>query len=388
MGLAASQAKLLSITARMHDTEFQAQDIMQKKVDLATQKDELAKELEKAYDAKILKVQVSHNGVLNFVDADFATMCGYNPDRKETYALTDPSSGEMVVSDDVYEAYQNFRGGDKYAFAYEMMGFDDQDGFPTNAVGSSFCIGVNTDGEYCYDGNESEYAGQFKDSETGETVGYVIMSDVEASVYELHKSELEGDFNKVKETINKPDVKCIDVQKAIETFRKALYSNNTIAQEIFEGMAKNSIFGEEAFEDFDRNEFNHYVKIFEGIEAAGGCVPISEYAKDGVTDSDWFSNIVQSGQLLLNQYKTGANKGWQTISKGTCTTIQEVPDETRIKKAELKYERELEKIKTKEQGYDRDLNKLETERTALNTERESVEKVINDNIERTFGIFS
>ena len=34
------------------------------------------------------------------------------------------------------------------------------------------------------------------------------------------------------------------------------------------------------------------------------------------------------------------------------------------------------------------LSKLETERTALTTEYGSVKKVIEDNIDRTFGIFS
>ena len=35
-----------------------------------------------------------------------------------------------------------------------------------------------------------------------------------------------------------------------------------------------------------------------------------------------------------------------------------------------------------------ELNRLETERSALTTEYDSVKKVISDNIERTFGIFS
>ena len=39
MGLAASQARLLTITARMHDVEYAAQNIMNQKIDLATQED-------------------------------------------------------------------------------------------------------------------------------------------------------------------------------------------------------------------------------------------------------------------------------------------------------------------------------------------------------------
>ena len=57
-------------------------------------------------------------------------------------------------------------------------------------------------------------------------------------------------------------------------------------------------------------------------------------------------------------------------------------------KAEAEYEYETKKIDAKDKKYDNELSKLETEREALKTEYDSVKKVISDNIERTFGIFS
>ena len=42
----------------------------------------------------------------------------------------------------------------------------------------------------------------------------------------------------------------------------------------------------------------------------------------------------------------------------------------------------------KDTKFDQDLSKLETERTSITTEVESIQKVRDDNIERTFGIFS
>ena len=45
-------------------------------------------------------------------------------------------------------------------------------------------------------------------------------------------------------------------------------------------------------------------------------------------------------------------------------------------------------IKILKYDFDMDLSKLEAERTALKTEYDSVKKVVSDNIERTFGIFS
>ena len=59
-----------------------------------------------------------------------------------------------------------------------------------------------------------------------------------------------------------------------------------------------------------------------------------------------------------------------------------------MRKAEAKYEHNLSKINAQDKKYDLSLSKLETERTALTTQYDSLKKVIDDNIERTFGIFS
>jgi len=59
-----------------------------------------------------------------------------------------------------------------------------------------------------------------------------------------------------------------------------------------------------------------------------------------------------------------------------------------MKKAEAEYEHELDIINRKDTKFDQDLSKLETERTSITTEVDSIKKVRDDNIERTFGIFS
>ena len=63
-------------------------------------------------------------------------------------------------------------------------------------------------------------------------------------------------------------------------------------------------------------------------------------------------------------------------------------DNRALAKAEAEYEHTLKQIDKKDQKFDLDLSKLETERKALTTEYESVKKVIQENIDRTFGIFS
>jgi len=397
MGLAASQARLLSITARMHDVEFEAQNIMNKKLALSTQKDELYSEYCAALDAKKIQIAFTNGegGKLNYVDATFATVCGFNSDRKGNYAMTDANTGKMLVENDVYEAYKNFQGGDKYAFALQMLGFDEEDtsklllpliGLPTGYAGFSE---ANKDSAVPDPGNE--YSGSFKDSSSGTYTGYLLMTAEEGAVYEKHKDDtgsnnlvsLMAKFEQAKTKGDKSDV-----EKAINSFRSELYTK--YAGEIYSGVC--TTLNTEALGEFDAemaSEFQYYAQLFEGIEAMGGCLPISDFAQDGDTGNTWFNNVINTGRVILNEYlTTGTQKGWKEISVATSTNVQEVSDETDLKKAEAEYEHELSKINKKDTKYDQDLNKLETERSALKTELDSIKQVKNDNIERTFGIFS
>ena len=75
MGMAASQARLLTITARMHDVEYQAQSIQNAKIQLATQSDEVYQDYLEALDATTLTVKDS-NG--NTISANFNNLWGRN----------------------------------------------------------------------------------------------------------------------------------------------------------------------------------------------------------------------------------------------------------------------------------------------------------------------
>ena len=117
MGMAASQARLLSLTSRLHDVEYKAQNIQSQKIALATQKDELYEDYCAALDAT--KIQVAYfndDATTRYVDACYATVCKYNPACKSTYTLKDNTTGKILVPEetkDVYEKYPN----DKYSFA-------------------------------------------------------------------------------------------------------------------------------------------------------------------------------------------------------------------------------------------------------------------------------
>ena len=63
-------------------------------------------------------------------------------------------------------------------------------------------------------------------------------------------------------------------------------------------------------------------------------------------------------------------------------------DTTAAKKAEAKYENELRQIQTKDKKFDLSLSKLDAERESLTKQRESLQKVIKENIDKSFKIFS
>ena len=110
----------------------------------------------------------------------------------------------------------------------------------------------------------------------------------------------------------------------------------------------------------------------------------------GSEGNEWLNNMVNSGRVIIDVYNED-KKEWSETSVATSTNanyLQEVQDEADMKKAEAEYEHELDIINRKDTKFDQDLSKLETERTSITTEVESIQKVRDDNIERTFGIFS
>ena len=117
MGMAASQARLLTITARMHDVEYKAQSIQNAKIQLSTQSDQVYQEYLEALDATTLTVD-DING--NTITANFNNLVGKNGvETGNNYALR-TSNGQLIVEDEVKDAYDEYDGNDPYEFAMMM----------------------------------------------------------------------------------------------------------------------------------------------------------------------------------------------------------------------------------------------------------------------------
>jgi hypothetical protein len=120
MGLSGSQARLLSLTARLSDIELQAQRLMSEKISLATQKDDLYRDYCDALDATSIKVAFrDSNAKAVFVDANFKSLCSYDENRIKQYTIKNNQTGKLIVSKEVKENF-DLNADDQYAFAHAM----------------------------------------------------------------------------------------------------------------------------------------------------------------------------------------------------------------------------------------------------------------------------
>ncbi len=394
MGMAASQATLLTITARLHDVEYKALNIENQKIALATQKDELYQEYCDALDAK--KIQVAFNngdGTRNFKDASFSTLCTYNENRMAQYTLRNSKTGKVIVDQETLDAYSSFNT-DKYAFAYAMLGMDTNFAWSDNQEADSSMgteVGIGSSLVDWGDGTAAN--GSFN----------CFMTDVERKVYENHTNDesLKKTYNNLTEVCASDTASDSERREALTQFRDTLYkkfgteiydlmrlNKNRTSTENGDPNSANAEFDDYP-EEYPKDKFDYYVRLFEKIQSAGGCELMDAGYECGEAGNDWLNNMVKSGKILIDVYNTN-KKEWTETSLATSTNenyLQEVQDEADLKKAEAKYEHELGMIDDKDSKFDRDLSKLETERNALKTEYDSVKQVIKDNEDRTFGIF-
>ena len=377
MGMAASQARLLCITARIHDVEFQAQSIQNAKLQLATQSDQVYQEYVDALDAQslILRTVDPNSGIQSSVAATFNNLCSRNkltPSAGNfSYALRD-ARGRLIVEDEIATGYADYKSNattqNAQAFALFMLYGDE--GLGTTVIDRN----VNAAEEKFYDGTDTTLK-----SRHDELLGLTGGTDI-------YNESVVSAENKEK------------YQNLMSRYREELYKKQgyKITSELLTKGGTLPITEDE----YEKNMslFSYYVSMYNQIEANGGaCISISQFNGfngSAANDSDWLTAMVECGQISIEKIETDKDGG--IFFKPTSSSSDEniglketsSVDNTVLKKAEAKYEHDLKEIQRKDKRYDLSLSKLESEREALTKERESLTKVIKDNIDRSFGIFS
>ncbi len=111
---------------------------------------------------------------------------------------------------------------------------------------------------------------------------------------------------------------------------------------------------------------------------------------DAMGKTETLRNMVEAGFIVFRKPGRDAdgNQTFTEVNIATDTSLQEVSDETELKKAEAKYEADMRKIDAKDKKFDTDLAALEQERNAIKTEIDTLKTVAKDNVDRTFKLFS
>ena len=371
MGMAASQARLLMLTSRLHDVELKAQQLQNAKLQLSTQQDAVYEDYQKALDATTLTMQTYAGGTTRTdITATFSNVFGrdaYRPatmDKNSGYILVD-SRGRVVVEDDVYDGYGDFQQSgmlnNAYNFAmYMIMGGDLSGELSEQAQTNMF--------EWASPPNADETLADLISSIQNEGWGHGVPMD-----WNIFTS--------------RPDNNSEEYQSLMNEFLNYFYSH--YGTQLFNN--------DNIEDDYDMDEFNYYVRIYNAIQQHGGCISIDDFnGPDGsaATNSEWLTAMLQSGQLSIETI-TIDNHGEASLvgtsvasdTNLTYTTTTQI-DKVAMAKAEADYEHAMKIIDRKEQKIDLELKKIETERTAITKEYDSIKKVSDDNVERTFGIFS
>lgn len=100
----------------------------------------------------------------------------------------------------------------------------------------------------------------------------------------------------------------------------------------------------------------------------------------------WIQKQILNHNFTLE--KVGSDGNWKKISLSEDTSILKENDDRDMAKAEADYKVATAEIENKDKRFDLELQDIETEHTAIQTEVDSVKKVIDKNIDRTFKNFS
>jgi hypothetical protein len=409
MGLAASQARLLSLTARIHDVEFEAQQLQYAKLKLAMVEDDVLKKYEEALDAETLTMP-SADGQSR-IKATFENLCGLGSINSNLgrgqYIFRDRMDRIMVPSD-IHEGFLNYGGSDPYEFALYMMGADVNDSQNVDKFKdtiNNITLNESNNGlKELKDNIYKQIETLFKESnvyEDNDGAFQDFARNFFQSLISDNDADLNEKFSNIDNKVNGKSIKDIieSLKNSAKEYEAKLYKQYNGGKAVYTAIKGND-------SGFSEKEFNYYVRWGQIIMREGGIVGEEDNRYlSGCVDASAGEDDIETNADLLNQYLMFGyasidvvyddGKGWISdlpTSNATDTKVymdkESKVDSIAVKKAEAEKERKLKEINRIDKNYDLSLNRLETERTALTTEYDSVKKVISDNVERTFGIFS
>lgn len=444
MGMAASQARLLSITARLTNNENSGQSISYSKQRLADQTQQITNEYNEALNTTKLTVLTGFNGSdATYTDISYETMTGKQmAANTKQYVVTD-TKGRILVTEDIANAYKQSAGNYNQFLAklgYSQSDMQVQNVAKTNKSDKADAVQKIHDawdkyfasvGIECDDDDHKGFLEQYKwtnvidTNDKGEFLdqkGNVISSDEVASKgyssvgsgyvsravigkdgkatgeYQAINYEGTSDESKqlydyamaITEAFMRTDESIATDQKSknqayvIGDYKSAIFSDNKAElnyyKNIYDKMQSSGYFTYTNIPAKANADSEHYKYASVGTGTAGNV------QKSPLKDNIVFEAALRDGSLRLEYYSTTSKEfKTTTISEDNC--IQEVADERAIARAESKYNQDMQDLENQDKKLDLELKKLDTEHSALQTEYDSVKNVVDKNVENSFKTF-
>ena len=337
MGLSASQARLLSLTARMHDIEYKAQNLEAQKLQMANKSQQVYAEYEDALNRTTVQYKtIGADGSAAYKDATLKALVTATGEAKSDYIAHNIATNQMYCTQAQISAF--------------IQASTATNPSTNTAVGTPAVYKTNDDGDYV---------------------------DAEDNV--IQESELPEKGVVITQATTSP-VSVTDTDYAAQKFAEIMgWAESASLQALYNEMLEcvNAHNGDAS-------------KAFIAVDATTGedYAPNADEAQQ-FNNSVYLTNMLQSGFIVLHKMTgDGVTAAAEEINIAVDTSLQEVSNELDLKKAEAKYEADMRKINAKDKKFDVDIAALEQERNAIKTEMDTLKTVAKDNVERTFKLFS
>ena len=446
--MAASQARLLSITARLTNNENSGQSISYSKQRLADQTQQITNEYNEALNTTKLTVLTGFNGSdATYTDISYDTMTNKQmAANTKQYVVTD-TKGRILVTEDIANAYKQSAGN--YNQFLAKLGYSQSDMTVQNVASLSAtdkqdaaqkiheawdkyfasvgieCSddehkGIYDDGTYRFKWNnvlDTNDKGEYLDkdgkvitADEAKTKGYSSVGSGYASWAVLgDDGKPTGEYNPINyEGTTDESRELYDYAMAItEAFMRTDESLTADQKNNNQSFDPSSY--QLALDAGNKADLNYYKNIFSKMQSSGyftytntpatakddpehykyasvGTGTAGNVQKSPLKDNTVFEAALRDGSLRLEYYST-TSKSFKTTTISEDNCIQEVSDERAIARAESKYNQDMADLENQDKKLDLELKKLDTEHSALQTEYDSVKNVVDKNVENSFKTF-
>lgn len=375
MGMAAGQARLLSITARLSDNEHNGQALSYSKQRLADETEQVNNDYLAALSATKLTVLTGFNGsVANYSDISYRLMTGFETVAcGRQYVITN-AKGEILVTKEQANAFEA-GNGDLNIFLAEL-GYTQAD--IDNCTDDEAKVKIHE----AWDKYFTSIGKTFDDIEHEEGNPAIEYGYTSFGNNTLYSGYATYTYNGKTQAINyegstKEQRELYDYAVAITT---QFYCNGN-----YNPAGSTANIALQTANDVESGYIDYLKNIFNKMSSCGYYTEENE--NDTIKDDQWFEQQLKEGKLFL-QYYSATEKDFVSTTISDDDSIQEVEDEREIALVESQYNQQLAALEKKDQQIDLELKKLDTEHNALQTEYESVKSVVDKNVEKSFSMFS